>query len=163
MRGSASNTGRLGNTEGAWIPGRRETLNYIRAADSDPSWEANVPKFAAEIRQIFTDEELQAYFGTATRIGVTGHVCTEEQYETMRDAGAFDENAVTGVRNRAAAGVAQTKIERISLSVCVKGLLVETICIGPEQGHAVQPHSAANVIRVFHVRRMTSSPLTVIS
>ena len=32
----------------------------------------------------------------ATRIGVTGHVCTEEQYETMRDAGAFDEDAVTG-------------------------------------------------------------------
>ena len=29
-------------------------LNYIHAADSDPSWEANVPKFAAEIRQIFT-------------------------------------------------------------------------------------------------------------
>jgi|SRR5271167_503001 len=54
-------------------------LNYIRAADSDPSWEANVPKFAAEIRQIFTDEELQAYFATATRIGATGHVCTEEQ------------------------------------------------------------------------------------
>lgn len=71
-------------------------LNYIRAADSDPSWAANVPKFAAEIRQIFTDEELKAYFATATRIGVTGHVCTEEQYETMRDAGAFDEDVVTG-------------------------------------------------------------------
>jgi hypothetical protein len=47
-------------------------VNYIRAADSDPSWEANVPKFAAEIRQIFTDEELKAYFATAPRIGVTG-------------------------------------------------------------------------------------------
>jgi hypothetical protein len=46
-------------------------LNYIRAADSDSSWELNVPKFTAEIRQIFTDEELQAYFATATRIGVT--------------------------------------------------------------------------------------------
>ena len=33
-------------------------LHYIHAADSDPSWEANVPKFAAEIHQIFTDEEL---------------------------------------------------------------------------------------------------------
>src|SRR5215210_7797473 len=32
-------------------------LNYIRAADSDQTWKANVPKFAAEIRQIFTDEE----------------------------------------------------------------------------------------------------------
>jgi hypothetical protein len=27
---------------------------------------------------------------------VTGHVCTEEQYERMRNAGAFDEDAVTG-------------------------------------------------------------------
>jgi hypothetical protein len=55
-----------------------------------------VPKFSAEIRQIFTDEELRVYFATATRIGVTGHACTEEQYETMRNAGAFDEDAVTG-------------------------------------------------------------------
>ena len=55
-----------------------------------------MPKFAAEIRQIFTDDELHAYFATATRIGVTGHVCTEAQYETMRDAGAFDEDVVAG-------------------------------------------------------------------
>ena len=71
-------------------------LNYIRAADSDPSWEANVPKFAAEIRRIFTNEELHTYFATTRRVGAVGHVCTEEQYETMRDAGAFDEDAVTG-------------------------------------------------------------------
>jgi hypothetical protein len=55
-----------------------------------------VPKFAAEIRQIFLDEELRTYFTTATRVGVAGHVCTEEQYETMRDAGAFHEDVVTG-------------------------------------------------------------------
>jgi hypothetical protein len=71
-------------------------LNYIRAADSDPSWDANVPKFAAKIHHIFTDEELQAYFATATRVGVAGHVCTEAQYETMREAGALGEDAVTG-------------------------------------------------------------------
>ena len=28
-------------------------LNYIRAADSDPSWAVKVPLFAAEIRRIF--------------------------------------------------------------------------------------------------------------
>jgi hypothetical protein len=60
----------------------------------------NVPKFAAEIRQIFTDDELQAYFASATRIGVNGHVCTEAQYETMRDAGAFDDDVVTGATDR---------------------------------------------------------------
>jgi nucleotidyltransferase-like protein len=78
------------------LHGRRvDMVTYIRAADSDPSWQANVPKVAAEIHQIFSDEELHSYFATATRIGVTGHVCTEEQYETMRDAGAFDEDVVT--------------------------------------------------------------------
>lgn len=71
-------------------------LNYIDVADSDPSWDANVPKFVTEIRQIFTNAELQGYFATATRVGVAGHVCTEEQYATMREAGAFGENVVTG-------------------------------------------------------------------
>ena len=42
-------------------------LNYIRAADSDPSWAVKVPLFAAEIRRIFTTEELRAYFATTTR------------------------------------------------------------------------------------------------
>jgi hypothetical protein len=68
-----------------------------------------VPKFAAEIHQIFTDEELQAYFATATRVGVAGHVCTEAQYETMRDAGAFDEDVVLNApglpRRRPASGI----------------------------------------------------------
>ena len=32
-------------------------LNYIRAADSDPSWAAKLPLFAAEIKRIFTAEE----------------------------------------------------------------------------------------------------------
>lgn len=71
-------------------------LNYIRAADSDPSWEANLPQFAAQIRQIFTNEELRAYFATTTRVGAAAHASTDEQYRTMRDAGAFDDDPVTG-------------------------------------------------------------------
>ena len=71
-------------------------LNYIRAADSDPSWAAKVPLFAAEIRRIFTTEELRAYFATTTRVGPAAHVATEEQYQTMRDAGAFDDDVVSG-------------------------------------------------------------------
>lgn len=71
-------------------------LNYIRVADSDPSWEANLPQFVAEIRQIFTNEELRTYFATTTRVGAAAHISTDEQYQTMRDAGAFDDDAVTG-------------------------------------------------------------------
>ena len=71
-------------------------LNYIRAADSDPSWAVKVPLFAAETRRIFTTEELRVYFATTTRVGPAAHVATEEQYETMRDAGALDDDVVSG-------------------------------------------------------------------
>jgi hypothetical protein len=71
-------------------------LNYIRAADADPSWKANLWPFAAKIREIFTNDELRTYFATTTRVGAAGHVLTDEQYQTMRDAGALDDDAVTG-------------------------------------------------------------------
>jgi hypothetical protein len=71
-------------------------LNYIRASDSDPSWAAKLPLFAAEIMRIFTTEELRAYFATTTRVGPAAHVATEEQYQTMRDAGTFDEDVISG-------------------------------------------------------------------
>ena len=71
-------------------------LNFIRAADSDPSWAVKVPLFAAEIARIFTTEELRAYFATTTRVGAAAHIASEEQYQTMRDADAFDDDVVGG-------------------------------------------------------------------
>jgi hypothetical protein len=71
-------------------------LNYIRASDSDPSWAEKLPLFVAEIRRIFTAEELRGYFATTTRIGPAAHVATDEQYSTMRDAGAFGDDVVSG-------------------------------------------------------------------
>ena len=71
-------------------------LNYVRASDSDPSWAAKLPLFAAEIKRIFTTEELRTYFATTTRVGPAAHVATERQYQTMRDAGAFDDDVVSG-------------------------------------------------------------------
>jgi hypothetical protein len=71
-------------------------LNYIRASDSDPSWAAKLPLFAAEIMRIFTTEELRAYFATTTRVGPAAHVATGEQYQMMRDAGAFDDDVISG-------------------------------------------------------------------
>jgi hypothetical protein len=71
-------------------------LNYIRASDSDPSWAAKLPLFAEGIRRIFTTGELQEYFATTTRVGPAAHVATNEQYLTMRDAGAFGDDAVKG-------------------------------------------------------------------
>lgn len=73
----------------------KKLLNYVRASDSDPSWAAKLPLFA-EIKRIFTAEELRADFATTTRVGPAAHVATKEQYETMRDAGAFDDDVVSG-------------------------------------------------------------------
>jgi hypothetical protein len=71
-------------------------LNYIRASDSDPSWAAKLPLFTAEIQRIFMTDELRTYFATTTRVGPAAHVATEEQYQIMCDAGAFDDDAVSG-------------------------------------------------------------------
>jgi hypothetical protein len=71
-------------------------LNYMRVSDSDPSWGAKLPLFTAEIRRMFTNEELTAYFATTRRVGALAHIATEEQYQTMRDAGALEENPVAG-------------------------------------------------------------------
>ena len=71
-------------------------MNYIRGAASDPSWAAKLPLLAAEIKRIFTAEELRAYFATITRVGPAAQVATAEQYETMRDARAFDDDVSSG-------------------------------------------------------------------
>jgi hypothetical protein len=71
-------------------------VNYIRASDSDPSWAEKLPLFVAEVKRIFTAEELRRYFATTTRVGPAAHVATDEQYLTMRDAGAFGDDVVSG-------------------------------------------------------------------
>ena len=60
------------------------------------TWAQNIPLFSAEINRIFTTEELRDYFATARRVGVAGHVATDAQYETMRGAGMFDDDVVSG-------------------------------------------------------------------
>jgi hypothetical protein len=71
-------------------------LNHVRASDSDPSWAATLPLLANEIKGIFTAEELAMYFAMTRRVGPVAHVATEEQYQTMRDAGALDDDVVRG-------------------------------------------------------------------
>jgi hypothetical protein len=52
-----------------------ELLNYIRASFSDPSWAETLPLFA-EVKRIFTAEELRGYFATTTRVGPAAHGAT---------------------------------------------------------------------------------------
>jgi len=49
----------------AYLVGEK-LLNYIRASDTDPSWAQKLPLFVAEVKRIFTAEELGGYFATTT-------------------------------------------------------------------------------------------------
>ena len=71
-------------------------LNHIGAADSRPEWADRLPLFVAEIKRIFTADELRTYFASTTRIGVAGHLANDDDYETMRDAGMFAGDVVNG-------------------------------------------------------------------
>lgn len=70
--------------------------NHIRAADSRPEWAEKLPLFVAEVKRIFTADELRRYFATTTRVGAAAHVASDEEYETMRDAGMFDNDVISG-------------------------------------------------------------------
>lgn len=69
-------------------------LNFLRAADEDAAFAAELPRFVAEIKQIFERTEIEAYLDTVHRVGALGHVSSDEVYEEMREAGAIDEDPV---------------------------------------------------------------------
>jgi hypothetical protein len=74
-------------------------LNFLRTSDRRPELAADVPKFVDEIKTIFEPWEMREYLSGVRRIGATGHVLTEEQFEEMRAANAFDEDVVTAAQD----------------------------------------------------------------
>jgi len=73
-------------------------LNFLRAADQDPDFAGEVTAFVEEIKAIFQPSEIRAYLEGVERVGPLGHVCDDEAYEEMREAGAIDENPVEWAR-----------------------------------------------------------------
>lgn len=73
-------------------------LNFVKAADQDPDFAAELPAFLAEIRTIFEPSEVRAYLDGVRRVGPLGHVSSDEEYEELRDAGAVDEDPVKWAR-----------------------------------------------------------------
>jgi len=71
-------------------------LNYLRVSTLSSDWAEKVPLFTAEIKRIFTVDELDTPFATTTRVGSAAHVATKEEYELMREAGMFDDDVVRG-------------------------------------------------------------------
>jgi hypothetical protein len=65
-------------------------LNFLRAADEDPAFAGELPRF----KQFFDRTEIETYLDTVHRVGALGHVASDETYEEMREAGAIDEDPV---------------------------------------------------------------------
>lgn len=69
-------------------------MNFVRASDQHPECAAELPKFVAEIKRIFEPHEIRGYLENIRRVGALGHVCTDEEVEVLRAAGAIDEDPV---------------------------------------------------------------------
>lgn len=67
-------------------------LNFLRAADQDPAFAGAVPRFVAEIKDIFHPTEIEAYLDGVHRVGPLDHVASDDIYEEMCEAGAVEEN-----------------------------------------------------------------------
>ncbi len=74
-------------------------LAFVRASNSRPEFAQELPSFVAEVKEILSPSEISVYLGSLKRVGAQGHVLTDEQYEFMRDAGAYDENIVRGAED----------------------------------------------------------------
>jgi hypothetical protein len=74
-------------------------LNFLRAADEDPAFAGELPRFVEEITRIFDRAEIQTYLDTVYRVGALGHAASDAAYETLRDAGAIEEDPVEGAES----------------------------------------------------------------
>ena len=59
-------------------------LNFLEVAETDAEWRAEIPDFIVEIKDIFEPWEIAEFFATPRRLGVLGHVASEESHELFR-------------------------------------------------------------------------------
>ena len=69
-------------------------LDYLRASDRVPALRDDLPRFVAEVRDIFATWELREYLCGVRRLGAAAHVLSEAQYEEMSAAGALGDDVV---------------------------------------------------------------------
>ncbi len=70
-------------------------LKFIRAADEDADFAAELPAFVARVRELFEPHELRGYLDSVRHIGAVGHTMTDDQHAFAREAGMFgDEDVV---------------------------------------------------------------------
>ena len=69
-------------------------MNFIRASDQRPEFAAELPNFIQEIKQIFEPWQIRGYLAGVRRVGAVAHVSTDEEYATLREAGAIEDDVV---------------------------------------------------------------------
>lgn len=69
-------------------------LAYVRVAEQDTDFVAELPAFAARVREMFTPSELREYLDGVRRVGAHGHILDDESHALARAAGMFDEDVV---------------------------------------------------------------------
>jgi hypothetical protein len=73
-------------------------LNFLQASDQHPEFARELPRFVAEVKQIFAPWEIRAYLDGVSRVGALGHTASDEEYETLQAAGAIHGGPVEWAR-----------------------------------------------------------------
>jgi len=74
-------------------------VEFMRAAETAPEWREQLPMFIAEIKRLFSREDIRAYLDKIRRVGPLGHVLTDEQFEEFHEAGAIEDDPIGDAEN----------------------------------------------------------------
>ncbi len=61
-------------------------LNFLDVAESNEEWREAIPEFVARIKALFEDWKIAQFLRTPRRLGVLGHVASEETHRMFREA-----------------------------------------------------------------------------
>jgi hypothetical protein len=69
-------------------------LNFVRTSDVDPKFAEELPRFIEEIKAMYQPWEIRDYLENIRRVGVFGHIGSDEEVERMRAGGMIEEDIV---------------------------------------------------------------------
>lgn len=74
-------------------------VSFVRTADDDEDFAGELPKFVAEVKEIFGPHQIRNYFDTVRRIGPMAHTSSDEEYEFIREHGMIKDDPVRGAED----------------------------------------------------------------
>ena len=74
-------------------------VEFLRMAERAPEWREQLPMFIAEIKRLFSPEEIRTYLDGVRRVGPLGHILSDDEFEEFRAAGAVEEDPVGGAED----------------------------------------------------------------